>query len=78
VPLRLLAEWIERCAEYDLADFRCTGQLFLPSYVKRAGPMPAVGSPVVLGLSMFKGLRQADQHAAYGCGIILRERVHDP
>jgi hypothetical protein len=30
VPLRLLAEWIKRRAEYDLADFRCTGQLFLP------------------------------------------------
>jgi hypothetical protein len=30
VPLRLLAEWIERRAEYDLADFPCAGQLFLP------------------------------------------------
>jgi len=44
---------------------------------KRAGLLPAVGSSVILGLSMFKGLRQADQHSAYERGIILREGVHD-
>src|ERR1700736_720752 len=51
--------------------FRCTDVASVPD------PMPAVGSPGVLGLSMFKGLRQADQHSAYQRGIILREGVHD-
>ena len=44
---------------------------------KRAGLLPAVGSSVILGHSMSKGLRQADQHSAYERGIILREGVHD-
>jgi hypothetical protein len=48
VPLRLLAERIERRAEYDLADFRCTGQLFLPQIGFYAGRF-GVGAKVESG-----------------------------
>src|SRR6266852_6009359 len=44
---------------------------------KSAGLTPAAVSMLGLGLSVFKGLRQADQHSAHERGIILRERVHD-
>jgi hypothetical protein len=39
VPLRLLVEGIERRAEYDLTDFRCTGQPFLPTLCFYARPL---------------------------------------
>src|SRR5258706_9198231 len=44
---------------------------------KSAGLTPAAVSMLGLGLSVFKRLRQADQHSAHERGIILRERVHD-
>src|SRR6266446_3811859 len=44
---------------------------------KSAGLTPAAVSMLGLRLSVFKGLRQADQHSAHERGIILRERVHD-
>src|SRR6266540_3482232 len=44
---------------------------------KSAGLTPAAVSMLGLGLSVFKCLRQADQHSAHERGIILRERVHD-
>src|SRR6266487_1939971 len=44
---------------------------------KSAGLTPAAVSMLGLGLSVFKDLRQADQHSAHERGIILRERVHD-
>src|SRR5712671_1756813 len=44
---------------------------------KSAGLTPAAVSMLGLGLSVFKGLRQADQHSAHERGIILRERMHD-
>src|SRR6266436_7274172 len=44
---------------------------------KSAGLTPAAVSMLGLGLSVFKGLRQADQHSVHERGIILRERVHD-
>src|SRR5260370_2279949 len=50
-------------------------QMYRPG--KSAGLTPAAVSMLGLGLSVFKRLRQADQHSAHERGIILRERVHD-